>query len=125
MFAGVSQCTIWQESFRQEQDKKQETWYWIYDQSPQKSPLEKHSNLCNKHGCTHTTHNTKDCCKYEKDKSVKADLHAAKKAGKNPNPAKQSFAQLSKKLDKLEKTLNKMSLMSKKCCTDDRDSDSE
>jgi hypothetical protein len=58
----------------------------------------------------HTTHATKDCRKYEKDGMVKADFRAAKKAGKKPNPAKQSFAQLSKKLDKLEKTLKKASL---------------
>jgi hypothetical protein len=38
---------------------------------------------------------------------VKADFQSAKKAGKKSNPAKQSFAQLSKKLDRLEKTLKK------------------
>jgi hypothetical protein len=42
---------------------------------------------------------------------AKADFRAAKKAGKKPNPAKQSFAQLSEKLDKLEKTLNNLSAM--------------
>ena len=55
---------------------------------------------------------------------VKANFHATKKAGKKPNPAKQSFAQLSKKLDKLEKTLKKASHKSK-CCSDNSDSDSE
>jgi hypothetical protein len=45
---------------------------------------------------------------------VKANFHAAKKAGEKPNPAKQSFTQLSKKLDKLEKTLKKASHKSKK-----------
>jgi hypothetical protein len=50
---------------------------------------------------------------------------AAKNAGKKPNPAKQSFAQLSKKLDKLEKTLKKASLKSKKRRRDDSDSDSK
>jgi hypothetical protein len=59
---------------------------------------------------------TKDCCKYKS---------AAKKAGKKPNPAKQSFAQLSKKLDKLEKSLKKVSLKSKKRRRDKSDSDSE
>ncbi len=73
----------------------------------------------------HTTHATEDCCKYEKDGLVKADFYAAKKAGKKPNPAKQSFAQLSKKLDKLEKSLKKVSLKSKKRCRVDRDSDSK
>jgi hypothetical protein len=56
---------------------------------------------------------------------VKVDFRPAKKAGKKPNPAKQLFAQLSKKLDKLEKTLKKASLKSKKCCRDNSDSDSE
>ena len=40
---------------------------------------------------------------------VKANFWAAKKAGKKPNPAKQLFVQLSKELDKLEKTLKKAS----------------
>ncbi len=78
--------------------------------------------LCKKYGGAHTTHDTKDCRKYEKDGTVKADFCAAKKAGKKPNPAKQLFAQLSKKLDKLEKTLNHKS---KKCRRDDSDSDSK
>jgi hypothetical protein len=56
---------------------------------------------------------------------VKADFRPAKKAGKKTNPAKQSFAQLSKKLDKLKKTLKKASLKSKKCCKDNSDSDSK
>jgi hypothetical protein len=50
---------------------------------------------------------------------VKANFHAAKKAGKKPNPAKQSLAQLSEKLVKLEKSLKKASLKSKKCHSDD------
>ncbi len=54
---------------------------------------------------------------------VKANFHATKKAGKKPNPAKQLFAQLSKKLDKLEKTLKKAFHKSKKRCRDDSDSD--
>ncbi len=55
-------------------------------------------------------HAAKDCCRYEKDKMVKANSHAAKKAGKKPNPARQSFAQLSKKLEKLEKLSRKLLL---------------
>jgi hypothetical protein len=56
---------------------------------------------------------------------VNANFCAAKKADKKPNPVKQSFAQLSKKLDKLEKTLKKASLKSKKLHRDDSHSDSE
>jgi hypothetical protein len=78
-----------------------------------------------KYGGAHTMHATKDCRKYEKDGTVKADFRAAKKAGKKPNPAKQSFTQLSKKLDKLEKTLKKASHKSKKCHRDNSDSDSK
>jgi hypothetical protein len=54
---------------------------------------------------------------------AKVNFRAAKKAGKKPNPAKQLFAQLSKKLDKLEKTLKKASLKSKKHRRDDSNSD--
>jgi hypothetical protein len=73
----------------------------------------------------HTTHATKDCCKYKKDQMVKANFHTAKKAGKKPNPAKQSFAQLSKKSAKLEKSLKKASLKSKKCRRDNSNFDSK
>jgi hypothetical protein len=87
--------------------------------------FKKHCNLCKKHGGVHTTHNTMDCCRYKKDGAAKANFRAAKKLGKKPNPAKQPFAQLSKKLNKLEKTLKKVSLKSKKRCRDDSNSDSE
>jgi hypothetical protein len=87
--------------------------------------FKKSCELCKKFGGVHTMHATQDCRKYAKDGTAKADFHAAKKAGKKPNPAKQSFAQLSKKLDKLEKTLTKASHKSRKCCRDNSDSDSE
>ncbi len=69
-------------------------------------------------------HATKDCRKYEKDGMAKSDFCATKK-GKKSNPAKQLFAQLSKKLDKLEKTLKKASHKLKKCHRDNSDSDSK
>ncbi len=59
---------------------------------PKKVHFEKNCKLCKKRGGAR---------KYEKDGLVKAGFCAAKKAGKKSNPAKQSFAQLSKKLDKL------------------------
>jgi hypothetical protein len=92
---------------------------------PKKVPFEKSCKLCKKHGGAHTTHATKDCRKYKKDGTLRANFRAAKKAGKKPNPAKQSFAQLSKKLDHLEKTLKKASHKSKKRRRDDSNSDSE
>jgi hypothetical protein len=94
-------------------------------QVPKKVRFEKFCKLCKKYGGAHSTHATKDCRKYEKDGMSKADFRAAKKAGKKPNPAKQSFAQLSEKLDRLAKTLKKASHKSKKCHRNDSDSDSE
>ncbi len=94
-------------------------------QAHKKVCFKKSCALCKKNGGAHTMHATKDCRKYEKDGTAKASSCAAKKAGKKPNPAKQSFAQLSKKLDKLEKTLKKASHKSKKRRRDDSDSDSK
>jgi hypothetical protein len=48
-------------------------------------------------------HNMKDCCKYVKGGLEKANFRAAKKGGKKPNPTKNSFSQMSNKLEKLEK----------------------
>ena len=55
---------------------------------------EKHCSLCKKHGGAHTTHNTKECRDYNKDRSHK-------KSGGTPKPNKPSsgkdgmnFAQL-------------------------------
>jgi hypothetical protein len=97
----------------------------VTKQVSKKVHFKKSCKLCKKHGGTHTTHSTKDCHRYKKDGTVKANFRTAKKAGKKPNPAKQLFAQLSKKLDKLEKTLKKASLKSKKCHRDNSNSDSE
>ncbi len=94
-------------------------------QVPKKVHFKKSCKLCKKCVGTHTTHTTKDCCRYEKDGTTKVDLRAAKKADKKPNPAKQSFAQLSKKLNKLEKSLKKASHKSKKRHRDDSNSDSK
>jgi hypothetical protein len=94
-------------------------------QAHKKVCFEKSCKLCKKHGGVHTTHATKNCCKYEKDGMVKDYFRSAKKAGKKPTPAKQLFTQLSKKSDKLEKTLKKASHKSKKHCRDDSNSDSE
>ncbi len=94
-------------------------------QATKKARFKKSCKLCKKNGGTHTTHVIKDCCKYEKDRMAKADFRTTKKAGKKPNPAKQSFAQLREKSDKLEKTLKKASQKSKKRRMNDIDSNSE
>ncbi len=54
-------------------------------------------------------HNTCDCCRFEKDGKEKSKFCAAKKAGKKVNPVNQSFAQLTKKIEKLKKALKKSS----------------
>ncbi len=59
-------------------------------------------------------HNTKDCCKYEKYGLEKANFRAAKKGGKKPNPANNYFAQMSKKLEKLENAIRKQCTKTKK-----------
>ncbi len=94
-------------------------------QDPKKVHFEKSCKLCKKHGGMHNTHATKDSCRYKKDGTVKADFRTTKKAGKKPNPAKQLFAQLSKILEKLEKTLKKASLKSKKRRRDGSNSNSK
>ena len=85
----------------------------------------KHCDLCKKHWGGYTTHNTCDCHHFEKDGTEKSDFRAAKKGGKKPNPTKQSFAQLSEKLDKLEKVLKKKDTKKRKRRRSDSDSDSE
>jgi hypothetical protein len=92
---------------------------------PKEVHFEKHCNLCKKHEGVSTMHNTKDCHRYEKDRKEKSNFHATKKGSKKPNPARQNFAQLSKKLDKLEKALKKSSKKSKKHQYKDSESNSK
>jgi len=56
-------------------------------------------DLCKKHGGAYTMHNARHCRRFEKDGTEKSDFRAAKKGGKKPNPAEQSFAQLSERSD--------------------------
>jgi hypothetical protein len=67
-------------------------------------------------------HNTNNCRKYEKDGSEKANFHATKKGGKKDNSAKQTFAQLSKKSEMLEKAIKEQSAQWKKRCRNDSNS---
>jgi hypothetical protein len=70
-------------------------------------------------------HNTKDCCRNEKDGKEKSNFCTTKKDGKKANPIKQNFAQLSKKLDKLEKALKKLSKKAEKHPYKNSNSDSK
>eukprot|EP00804_Cyclotella_cryptica_P015098 CCRYP_000665-RA/>CCRYP_000665-RA protein AED:0.26 eAED:0.72 QI:0/0/0/1/1/1/3/0/330 len=75
----------------------------------------KHCALCKKHGGAHATHNTSDCCKYEKDGKLKKGFgkgqHGSTALDKKTASA---FAQLSAKLGKLEKANKSLKKSSKK-----------
>ncbi len=92
---------------------------------PKKVRFAKNCELCKKHGGAHTTHNTGECRNYEKDRTEKASFRAAKKGKKKSYPANQNFAQLTKKVEKLEKALKKSGKQDKKRCYKDSDSNSE
>jgi hypothetical protein len=70
-------------------------------------------------------HNTRDCRRFEKDGTEKSNFRAAKKGGKKPNPVKQSFPQLRKKSDKLEKVIKKKDTKKRKHHRSNSDLDSE
>jgi hypothetical protein len=74
---------------------------------PKKVCFENNCNLCKKHGGAYTTHNTCDCCRFEKDGKEKSNFRAAKKGRKKSNPVNHNFTQLTKKIEKLEKVLKK------------------
>jgi hypothetical protein len=92
---------------------------------PKKVRFAKNCDLCKKHGGVHTTHNTGEYHKYEKDGTEKSSFHAAKKGGKRSYPSNQNFAQLTEKIEKLEKALKKSGKKGKKRRYEDSDSDSE
>jgi hypothetical protein len=81
---------------------------------PKKVRFEKHCNLCKKHEGAHTTHNTSDYPRFEKDGKEKSSFHAAKKGGYNQNPINQNFAHLTDKIEKIEKALKKSGKKGKK-----------
>jgi hypothetical protein len=92
---------------------------------PKKVCFEKHCNLCKKHGGAHTTYNTRDCCRFEKDRKEKSSFRAAKKSRYKSNPVNQNFAQLTSKIEKLEKALKKSGKKGQKRRYKDSDSNSE
>jgi hypothetical protein len=92
---------------------------------PNKVRFKKHCNLCKKHGGTHTTHNTSECHRFEKDRKEKSSFRATKKGGYNWNPINQNFAQLTDKIEKIEKVLKKSGKKGKKHRYEDSNSNSE
>ncbi len=92
--------------------------------APKKVRFEKNCNLYKKHGGTYTMHNTCDCCRFEKDRKEKSNFRAAKKGRRKGNPINQNFAQLTEKIEKLEKALKKSSKNGQKRRYEDSDSNS-
>jgi hypothetical protein len=92
---------------------------------PKKVCFKKQCNLCKKHGGAYTTHNTRECHRFKKDGKERPDFHAAKKGSKKSSLVKHNFAQLTEKIEKLEKALKKSDKKGKKRHYKDSDSDSE
>ncbi len=92
---------------------------------PKKVCFERHCNLCKKHGGACTTHNTRECHRFEKDRKEKSNFCTAKKGGKKNYPLNHKFAQLTEKIEKLKKALKKSGKKGKKRRYEDSDSDSE
>jgi hypothetical protein len=92
---------------------------------PKKVYFKKHCNLCKKHGSAYTTHNTHDCCRFEKEGKEKFDFCTTKKGRKKDNPVNHSFTQLTKKIKKLEEALKKSGKKGKKRSYKDSNSNSE
>ena len=102
------------------------------DKIPKKARVEKHCNLCQKHGGAASTHNTSECTKYEKDGTLKSEW--GKKGPFKTNPKTRtvggnSFAQMAERMTKLEKTLKNRTKASsrkkKRHYSSSSDSDSE
>ncbi len=92
---------------------------------PKKVCIEKHCDLCKKHGGTYTMHNTRECCRFKKDGKEKANFCTAKKGGKKGNSVNHNFAQLTEKIEKLKKALKKSDKKGKKRHDKDSNSNSE
>jgi hypothetical protein len=70
-------------------------------------------------------HNTRDGRRFEKDGTEKSSFRAAKKGGKENYPVNQNFAQLTKKIEKLEKALKKSGKKGRKRHYEDSNSNSK
>ncbi len=70
-------------------------------------------------------HNTRDCCRFEKDGKKKSDFCATKKGSKKANPVNQNFVQLTKKIEKLKKTMKNSGKKAQKRQYEDSNFDSE
>jgi hypothetical protein len=81
-------------------------------QVPKKAKVEKSCMLCQKHGGTHRTHNTGECCKYEKDGTLKKGFSGKAAIGQKchgscKEESSNSFVQIMERFLKLEKMVKK------------------
>jgi hypothetical protein len=127
LYPQEGEVRIFQKSFSpgKERERKKRPGTKSTARVPKRVHFKKHCNLCKKHGGAYTTHNTRDCCRFDIDGKEKSNFCATKKSGKKANPVLQNFAQLSKKFDKLEKALKKLSKKARKRQYKDSNSDSE
>ena len=103
------------------------------DRIPKKVRTERHCVLCQKYGGRADSHNTSDCSKYEKDGTEKPSWSSKlprTPSGKYKKPDNNSYAQLQKRFEKLEKAVRKgkkgsSSRKKKRYASSDSDSDSE
>ena len=103
------------------------------DRIPKNVRTERHCVLCQKYGGRADSHNTSDCSKYEKDGTEKAGWVSKSprtSSGQYKKPDKNSYAQIQKKIEKLEKAVKKgkkgsSSRKKKRYASSDSDSDSE
>jgi hypothetical protein len=82
------------------------------NQIPKKARVTKSCALCQRHGFVHTTHNTGECCKYEKDGTLRKDFSrkaavGQKRHGSGKKENSNSFAQIMERFSKLEISLKK------------------
>eukprot|EP00804_Cyclotella_cryptica_P002371 CCRYP_004067-RA/>CCRYP_004067-RA protein AED:0.37 eAED:0.44 QI:0/0/0/1/0/0/2/0/169 len=89
--------------------------------------VDKNCKLCKKHGGAHTTHNTAECCRYNKDGTPTRGTfgQAARKSREDSRP-KKSYVQVLDRMEKLEKSLKKANKKGKKRCRcEESDSNSD
>ena len=76
---------------------------------------DKHCELCKKHGGAHTTHNTAECRRYNKDGTpTRGAFGQASRKPREDNRSKKSYAQVLVRMEKLEKSLKKANKKGKK-----------
>ena len=93
-----------------------------------KKKSDKKCALCEKHGGKHTTHNTGDCRKYEKDRALKSGFNktAGKTTAKFVKKERHSYQAVTECLDKIDTKLKKIGKKERKTkkCKRDYSSDS-